>query len=53
LIDATGRQLLQQQYGVSSGLQTLDLDISNLPSGIYQVLLRQNDNWQITRLVRQ
>ena len=53
LIDATGRQVLEQQYGVSSGLQTLDLDISDLPSGIYQVLLRQNDNWQITRLVRQ
>jgi len=52
LLDATGRQLVQQQQAVVAGSQLLQLNLSQpLPAGVYLLLVRQNTHSGTVRLL--
>lgn len=44
LTDATGRSVFSQQYASVSGINTLQLEVPNVHSGVYFLQLRTNDH---------
>ncbi|MBL7924940.1 MAG: T9SS type A sorting domain-containing protein [Bacteroidia bacterium] len=53
IVDISGRQVREINTSLRSGLQSLELDVANLPSGIYQVVVRQGSELQVTRMVKE
>lgn len=53
LVDLNGKTVLQQAQWLNGGLNTLDMDLSDLNAGIYQAVVRQGDALQVSRIVVQ
>jgi hypothetical protein len=51
--DVQGRLVNTQQSGLYTGLNTVDLDLTGLPAGLYQVSIRQGNDLQVTRVMIQ
>lgn len=50
--DVTGRQMLQQKYDTSGGVQQFPLSMSELPSGVYFVEVNFNDYKHVQKLIK-
>lgn len=50
IIDLNGRTVSTVNTTVTAGAQNISLDVSDLPSGVYMVQVRQNDNINTLRL---
>lgn len=53
LVDLNGKTVLQQVQWLNGGLNTLDMNLSDLNAGIYQAVVRQGDALQVSRIVVQ
>ncbi len=53
LVDLNGKTVLQQAQWLNGGLNTLDMNLSDLNAGIYQAVVRQGDALQVSRIVVQ
>jgi hypothetical protein len=51
LVDMNGREVAANNIFLQQGLNSADVDFSGAASGIYQVVIRQQENLQISRLV--
>ena len=51
VIDLNGRVVKMTNIQLNGGLQSADLDLSNLPAGLYQVVIQQDSDVQVSRLV--
>lgn len=51
IMDLNGKIILQNAQWLNSGLNPVDLDLSTVPSGIYQAIVRQGDALQVSRIV--
>lgn len=50
VMDMNGRQMSSTTTEASVGAQSMNLDVTNYPAGIYMVQIRQNDNVNTLRL---
>lgn len=46
-----GQRLIEKDYTTSGGSEILEMDLSNLPSGLYIMMARQNGIREVSRLV--
>lgn len=53
IVDLNGRSVLNQSNFFNTGLNTVDIDLSQLPAGVYQAVVRQGDAVQLSRIVVQ
>jgi hypothetical protein len=49
IYDLSGRVLMSNSENIPAGLHVETIDISNLPAGMYQVELRNNDTRNVKR----
>jgi Secretion system C-terminal sorting domain len=52
IFDISGREVIQQNFEVSPGLQTNPVDIGNLPNGVYLVQYTVNGNSRTEKMVK-
>ena len=48
-----GKILVQQNISLASGMNTVSLNISNVPSGIYLVQVQLNDGFVTKKFIKQ
>ena len=53
IFDLNGRLVATHNVQLSSGIQTIDLPVSNLQSGLYQLTIQQDGVTQTSKLVKQ
>jgi hypothetical protein len=53
IFDLNGRLVATQNIQLSTGVQTIDLPVSDLQSGLYQLSIQQGDSIQTSKLVKQ
>jgi hypothetical protein len=51
LVDVAGRTISEKKVTLQSGLQSVDLSLENTKTGLYQVVVRQGNDLQVSRLV--
>lgn len=51
LVDLGGRTVYQFNADLSAGLQRVNLDLSSCNAGLYQVIVQQGDQFQVSRLL--
>jgi hypothetical protein len=53
IYDAQGRLIQERNLQLSSGMQNINLDVTQLVPGIYQIRIAQGNEIQTTRLIKQ
>ena len=51
IMNVTGASVQSQFVSLQAGMQSFDLDVSNLSSGLYQIVVQQGDQIQTSRLL--
>ena len=51
LVDLSGRIVSEEKISLHDGLQTIDLSLGKALSGLYQVVIRQGADLQVSRLI--
>lgn len=52
LIDAHGKKLQQRNITTLPGLNHLDLEVQQLPAGLYHIMLQSDENRSIRRFIK-
>jgi hypothetical protein len=52
IFDVSGREVIQQNFAFSPGLQTNAIDMGNLPNGVYLVQYTVNGNKKMEKVVK-
>ena len=51
--DVTGRVVVERELGAMNGTNTIDINTESLTNGIYYMRLKHNDNYSVTKFVKQ